>query len=95
MTNYYIPNSGDDLLFFIKTVPDQDNEEHKFPNNQAIFVGVENSNTESSEYIQLIEKLELHGMTNSQYLMMILREDVTPEENDHHHRVQSNQRGGG
>ena len=80
LTNYYIPNSGDDLRF-MKTVPDQDNEERKFPNNQTIFVEVANSNTESSEYILLVEKLELHEMTNSQYLMMILGEDVTSEEN--------------
>ena len=65
----------------MKTVPDKDNEEREFPNNRDIFVGVANSNTECSEYILLVEKLELHEMTNSQYLMMILGEDVTYEEN--------------
>ena len=79
LTNYYNPNCGDDFCF-MKTVPDKDNEELKFPNNQDIFVGVANSNTENSECILLVEKLELHEMTNSQYLMMILGEDVTSEE---------------
>ena len=64
----------------MNTVLDKDNEELKFPNNRDIFVGVVNSNTGYSQYILLVEKIELHEMTNSQYLMMILGEDVTSEE---------------
>ena len=65
---------------FYENRSDKDNEEREFPNNRDIFVGVANSNTENSEYILLVEKLELHEITNSQYLMVILGEHVASEE---------------